>query len=96
MAFTLSLAAGVMTAVSTLELLRPILRGTLVTLMWAVAGVIAYVALRSLVPESPVYSNRRGDDFGDDAKKRARQWRLGILMMATLTAHNLPEVRLIS
>lgn len=107
MAFTLALAAGVMTSVSVLELLKPLLHGTMAPILWAIAGAVFYAGLRELIPE-PASSaaagtdHKRGDEYlandddenNDDVKQRdrqARQWRLGVLMMATLTAHNLPE-----
>lgn len=108
MSFTLSLAAGVMTSVSILELLKPILNGSFPSLLWAMAGAGFYMALRYVVPEpprmtsaeiiSPKYDKTDKRDRSEEhynAKEnellRARNWRLGVLMMLTLTAHNLPE-----
>lgn len=108
MSFTLSLAAGVMTSVSILELLKPILNGSITSLLWAMAGAGFYMALRYIVPEPPrinstptthqttsKYDKRERSDEHSNTKEtellRARNWRLGILMMLTLTAHNLPE-----
>ena len=107
MAFTLALAAGVMTSVSVLELLKPLTNGAIVPILWAIGGALFYAGLRELIPEpssTPVgnTSHKRGDNVlldddeydHDEVKQRglqARQWRLGLLMMATLTAHNLPE-----
>jgi hypothetical protein len=109
MAFTLALAAGVMTSVSGLELLKPLLQWTMPPIFWAIAGAVFYAGLRELIPEPASAAaagtgHKRGDEDsskndGDgnkdgNVKQRdleARQWRLGVLMMATLTAHNLPE-----
>lgn len=105
MSFTLSLAAGVMTSVSILELLKPMLDGSIPLLLWAMAGAGFYMALRKIVPEPPKIvsiptdSNAKYDKRGRSEEcsikeaelLRARNWRLGILMMLTLTAHNLPE-----
>jgi zinc transporter, ZIP family len=103
MSFTLSLAAGVMTSVSILELLKPILDGSIPPLLWAMAGAGFYMTLRYVVPEAPrvsvqkstTYDKRERSEENNSVREmellRARNWRLGILMMLTLTAHNLPE-----
>ena len=107
MAFTLALAGGVMTSVSILELMKPFFHGSPGPFMWAAAGGIFYAVLRELIPEptaaaAAATGHKRGDDaieedseYDADAesalKLKARQWRLGLLMMVTLTAHNLPE-----
>jgi len=93
MALTLSLAAGVMTSVSILELMKPFLHGTSAPVLWALTGAAFYASVRRVIPEpdfsgTPVFGK---DEDGGSALKRARQWRLGVLMMVTLTAHNLPE-----
>ena len=97
LAFTLSLAAGVMTSVSILELMKPITEGTLQPLLWACIGGAFYGVMRRALPESDpavnaaVAHKRLESDEEDVVARRARQWRLGVLMMITLTAHNLPE-----
>lgn len=97
MAFTLALAAGVMTAVSLLELMSPIMEGRLVALLWAIAGAGIYGMLRYLLPEinhATTAGHKREDEeepLSSHLIERARNWRLAVLMMLTLTAHNLPE-----
>mmetsp|Transcript_36355 Transcript_36355/g.72043 ORF Transcript_36355/g.72043 Transcript_36355/m.72043 type:complete len:303 (+) Transcript_36355:79-987(+) len=117
LAFTLSLACGVMTSVSILELMKPILSGEVPPLLWCVFGAALYVLLRSALPDNGAVAandHKRGDEeFNDerdlnvdtkfsnaqsgggidgrDSRWKKKQWRLGMLMMATLTAHNLPE-----
>ena len=90
MAFTLGLAAGVMTSVSVLELLPPIMDGSASPVLWGLIGVAAYAWLRRCLPEPQTSGNSAGQ-WRTAAEERAGQWRLGILMMLTLTAHNLPE-----
>ena len=148
MAFTLALAAGVMTSVSVLELMKPVLSGSLEPIFWSVAGAGAFKLLTLVLPEDghstlerPAIKAKTSDDMeamdaesgslssgkggsqvrpGQDKSspkgavrkrndptpphspprhratepddpERARQLRLGLLMMMTLTAHNLPE-----
>ena len=81
MAWTLSLAAGVMLAVSILELVVP-KRGELGAVIWFGGGCLSYWMLSSLARccDRKVQKTR---------SKRARQ--LGILMCLALTLHNLPE-----
>ena len=125
LAFTLSLAAGVMTSVSILELMKPLLHGTLLPVLWACGGAVFYQLLRLVLPENgsataAATGHKRGSQDGcggagggdkrfsaDDwsrsdaeasgsaethERRKDRQWRLGVLMMVTLTAHNFPEV----
>jgi ZIP family zinc transporter len=104
MSFTLSLAAGVMTSVSLLELMQPIKSGLIMPILWAFVGSAFYAILRLALPENnTATANATGHKknheenrarLSDDEEifaHKARQWRLGVLMMATLTAHNLPE-----
>ena len=102
---SLALACGVMTSVSLLELLQPLQHGSTrevraVSVLWAMAGAAAYALLRKLLPEEQSDSTAREEKRLSDEEDvrvgafnvyRARQWRLGVLMMATLTLHNLPE-----
>lgn len=53
MAFTLALAAGVMTSVSALELLRPIIDGQIAALVWSLVGAAMYVLLSHFLPDHP-------------------------------------------
>jgi ZIP family zinc transporter len=102
MSFTLSLAAGVMTAVSLLELMTPVTQGRLLPLIWSFCGAGLYGLLRLLLPESnqaaaAAAGHKREDEEAGTSihlLEKSRQWRLAVLMMATLTAHNLPEGRL--
>jgi ZIP family zinc transporter len=114
LAFTLALAGGVMTSVSILELMKPMLSGEAAPLLWASFGAALYSLLRTALPESSgggsgAFSTEKREDDApqspeggserrvdksetrDSKRWKARQWRLGVLMMVTLTAHNLPE-----
>jgi len=112
LAFTLALAGGVMTSVSILELMKPMLSGEIPPLLWASFGAALYYLLRTALPESgggsgafstekreddtphsPEGGDERRGDMSEarDSRWKERQWRLGVLMMVTLTAHNLPE-----
>jgi zinc transporter ZupT len=77
MSFTFSLAAGVMTAVSFLELLKPMRDGSLKPVLFAFIGSMFYIFLRRLLPENIVVhsDHKRVDNpIVDDSTTKARQW----------------------
>ena len=96
LALMLGLAFGVMVLLSVVELLvRNAMEGQpgTVVLFFALGGA-AYYLLAPFIPEvemgeKPELSDGEEDEEDPDRKKRS--WRLGVLMMATMTIHNLPE-----
>jgi len=98
MAFCLSLAAGVMVTVSLLELFLPRIwepGWRLQAIFFSSLGVLAFWGLSKLVPE-PEYTKEVDEEMATDDKdkdeiKKGKQWRLAMLMMLALTAHNFPE-----
>jgi len=101
MAFALSLAGGVMVTVSFVELWLPQLRDPnwrIQAVLFSCLGAVAFFALSRLVPE-PDYAADGGDpelggkdvDLKDQQLRKQKQWRLAVLMMIALTAHNFPE-----
>jgi ZIP family zinc transporter len=102
MAAVYALAAGVMLAVSVIEFLRPSDGNFAHSIIWAAVGMIGVLMLRAVLPEEHddiinVTEKRLLDTESEvDRKKivdayRGRQLRLGLIMMGTLTLHNLPE-----
>lgn len=105
MAFALALAAGVMLTVSLVELfIPPLLLGEMrvQALASGFAGFLSFLILRHFVPEPDMAASKKHEDLAADAESgsvdqnskqehKGRQWRLAMLMMAALTAHNFPE-----
>ena len=101
MSFALALAAGVMITVSVVEMwVPPLLEGTHLgrTAFWSLAGCSAFWVVSKLVGSDPVPGGSllpTASSAASTAERveqdRARNARLGLLMMVTLTAHNFPE-----
>lgn len=99
MAFALSLAGGVMVTVSLAELWLPKILEPgwrVEATFWSVLGGLVFFALSKLVPE-PAYTTEAdpelggADDKEKDVSRKGKQWRLAMIMMLALTAHNFPE-----
>lgn len=100
MAFALSLAAGVMISVSVIEMwLPPLMKGdaSFGTFLWSFAGCGAFWLISKCIGSDPIPSSgsllptsSSGKD-SEESVQRARNGRLGLLMMVVLTAHNFPE-----
>lgn len=98
MAFCLSLAGAVMVTVSLVELWLPRILEPgwrLQAIFFTAVGGLAFWLLSKLVPEPdyakvdeemPVDGEKEKDEI-----KKGKQWRLAVLMMLALTAHNFPE-----
>jgi len=99
MAFALSLAGGVMVTVSLVELNAPKIIAPgwrFEAIFFSLVGVLAFALLRRLVPE-PDYAAEADVEVGatdkdeKDLIRKGKQWRLAVIMMIALTAHNFPE-----
>jgi len=99
MAFCLSLAGAVMVTVSLVELWLPRILEPgwrLQAIFFSAIGALAFWGLSKLVPQ-PEYAKQVDEEMGDgdekekDEIKKGKQWRLAVLMMIALTAHNFPE-----
>lgn len=99
MAFCLALAGGVMVTVSAVELCGPhfVTAGwRLEAFFFSALGGLAFFALSKLVPE-PEYTGHDDIESGGldekekDLIRQGKQWRLALIMMLALTAHNFPE-----
>eukprot|EP00300_Choanocystis_sp_HF-7_P002326 c11788_g1_i1.p1 GENE.c11788_g1_i1~~c11788_g1_i1.p1 ORF type:complete len:203 (-),score=36.09 c11788_g1_i1:362-937(-) len=102
MAFVLSVAAGVMISVSVMELWYPIYHEStydvlIIKIFWSLVGAFIYMALSRFisgdeahVQDSELLLHASRKESASEGQ-RAQQWRLAILMMVSLTAHNLPE-----
>lgn len=104
MAFALALAAGVMITVSLVEMWLPAINkpGRLEAALAATCGILSFVALRHLIPEPQMLPHHKDEDVHDSEmgvasllspqqRHQGRQWRLAVLLMMALTAHNFPE-----
>mmetsp|Transcript_17980 Transcript_17980/g.56345 ORF Transcript_17980/g.56345 Transcript_17980/m.56345 type:complete len:360 (-) Transcript_17980:38-1117(-) len=102
MAFALALAGSVMITVSLVELWLPQLAQPgrrLECVAGAFAGLLGFLALKSLVPEPELGPHAKACEDLDDCERgrdsrqahKAKQWRLAVLLTLALTAHNFPE-----
>mmetsp|Transcript_47618 Transcript_47618/g.99263 ORF Transcript_47618/g.99263 Transcript_47618/m.99263 type:complete len:287 (-) Transcript_47618:78-938(-) len=99
-AFALALAAGVMLTVSFVEMfLPPFLQASnrIQACVSGSLGFLSFLLIRNFVPEPDLGFGKEDRDTGDPEKveavvtPKARQWRLAVLLMLALTAHNFPE-----
>jgi ZIP family zinc transporter len=97
MAFALALAGGVMVTVSFFELWLPRLwepGWRFQAIVFSALGAMAFLGLSKLVPE-PDYSQELDVELGAEKSvqehRKGKQWRLAMVMMLALTAHNFPE-----
>lgn len=97
--FALALAGSVMITVSVFDLFLPFVlkEGLILPSITACAGVGAFRLISSYFPDPqteallPVRATGKADDLKDLTSSQARSLRLGMIMMAVLTAHNFPE-----
>lgn len=95
-AFVLALAGSVMVTMTVLEFWLPLLLGgsweDVRRVTWfSTLGICAFLLLTWLVPEPDVTcgANEAKTHGGDREKKKS--WHIALVLMTTLTAHNLPE-----
>mmetsp|Transcript_10094 Transcript_10094/g.17758 ORF Transcript_10094/g.17758 Transcript_10094/m.17758 type:complete len:292 (-) Transcript_10094:40-915(-) len=103
MSFSLALAAGVMVSVSLVEMYIPMViqEGLWWPSVTLAIGASLFLVMLKVLPHPEDYmlpthykiNHSRKFDDGDrgHATEKSKQWRLGMILMITLTLHNLPE-----